>query len=126
MNEKFKNLYETAKNFSEKKILTEYAHYGKVACALETEKGSIYTGISLVADCGGFCAENAAILEMLKNNESKIVRIIAVADSEVRPPCGKCRDLIRMINVNNLNTLVMINESEVLTIKELLPYYWEH
>lgn len=126
MNEKFKTLYEMATEISGKRKLTEYAHCGKVACALETDEGMFYTGISLVADCGGFCAENAAILDMLKNNESKIVRIITVVDKEIRPPCGRCRDLIRMINDDNINTMVMINENQIFTINELLPYPWKH
>lgn len=45
-----------------------------------TDRGNIYTGICIVANCGiGFCAEHAAIAEMLKNNnnESRIMKIVA-------------------------------------------------
>lgn len=99
-------------------------YYGKVACALETDKGNIYTGISLVADCGGFCAENAAILEMLKHDETRIIRIVADCGGEIRPPCGKCCDLIRMMNEENIEAETLVSMNEVHSIKELLPFPW--
>jgi cytidine deaminase len=122
----FKMLFDVASKLAGKKTLTDYAHYGKVASALITDKGNVYSGISLVTDCGGFCAENGAILEMLKNNESKIKKIIAVSNNEVRPLCGRCREIIRMIDDNNMKTEVMVDEKEIKTIEELIPYAWKH
>jgi cytidine deaminase len=46
---------------------------GSVSCALMTNAGTIYTGICLDLACGiGFCAEHAAIAEMLKARETVI------------------------------------------------------
>lgn len=47
MTKEFEKLFSIAQGLANKKILTEYAHYGKVSCALETDKHNIYTGISL-------------------------------------------------------------------------------
>ena len=48
----------------------------------------------MVAACGiGFCAEHAAIIEMLKNDESRIVKIIETDKHGVTPACGRCREL---------------------------------
>lgn len=61
---------------------------------------------------------------MLKNNESRIVKIVASNANCVVPPCGRCREFIRMVNKDNLEALVMIGENEVVKLKELLPYAW--
>ena len=46
---------------------------GSVSSALMTSKGNTYTGICLDLACGiGFCAEHAAIAEMLKARETAI------------------------------------------------------
>lgn len=123
--EELQKLYHIANKLS-KKNSVYMGYYGKVACALKTQNGNIYTGVSLVVDCGGFCAENAAILEMLKHNETKIKYIVAVCVGDIRPPCGKCCDLIRMIDEENSNTKTLISLNEFHTIKELLPYPWIH
>ena len=36
-------------------------------------------------------------------------------------PCGRCRELIRMIDNRNLKTKVMINEDKILELEQLLP-----
>ena len=85
--------------------------------------GKIYTGISINSKCAlGNCAEHAAILEMLKNGESEIKKMVSYsAKGCVYSPCGKCRELIRMINNKNLKTKVMVSEQKICTIEELLP-----
>ncbi len=56
---------------------------GAVSCALMTNKGTIYRGICLDLACGiGFCAEHAAIAEMLKARETVIDYIVAVKFKE--------------------------------------------
>ena len=67
---------------------------GDVAAALVTSAGNLYTGICIDAECGiGFCAEHAAVAEMLKARDSAVRMIVAVdRDGAVLPPCGRCRD----------------------------------
>lgn len=123
MDKDFEKLIDEAKKIAGKKILSEYASYGHVDCALMTDKGNIYTGICIDSNCAlGNCAEYAAIAEMLKNNESKIKKIVAYsAKGKIYAPCGRCRELIRMVDNSNFETEVMVNENKVYKLKDLLP-----
>lgn len=50
-----------------------------VGAAVRSRSGRIYTGICLDLACGiGFCAEHAAVAEMLKHRESEIAVVVAV------------------------------------------------
>lgn len=85
--------------------------------------GKIYTGININSKCAlGNCAEHAAILDMLKNGESEIKKLVAYSvKGYIYSPCGRCRELIRMINIKNLKTKVLVSENKICTIEELLP-----
>jgi len=123
MDKDFEKLLNEAKKLANKRILSEYAYCGHVACALLTKGGNIYTGINIDANCSlGNCAEYGAIVEMLKNNETEIDKIVAYsAKGVIYSPCGRCRELIRMINTSNLETKVLVSENKICTLKELLP-----
>lgn len=123
MDKDFEILLREAKKLANKRILSEYASCGHVGCALLTKSGNIYTGLCIDSNCAlGNCAEYAAIAEMLKNNESEIKKIVAyAAKGRVYSPCGRCRELIRMVNTANLETEVMVSEDKICKLKELLP-----
>ena len=123
MDKDFSKLIEEAKNIAGKRILSDYASCGHVGCALLTKKGNIYTGICIDANCAlGNCAEYAAIAEMLKNNESEIDKIVAYsAKGKIYAPCGRCRELIRMVNNLNLETKVMVEDNKICKLEDLLP-----
>ena len=123
MDEEFQILIEKAKKIAKKRLLNEYAFCGHVGCALMTIDGNIYTGISTEFKCAlGKCAEYAAIAEMLKHNESEIKKIVSFsAKGVIYPPCGSCRELIRMVNTKNLEAEIMVSENKVCKLKELLP-----
>ena len=123
MDKDFENLLKEAKKLAHKRKLSEYASCGHVGVALLTKSGNIYTGISIDSNCAlGKCAEYSAISEMLKNNESEIDKIVAYsAKGKIYPPCGSCRELIRMDNEKNLKTKVLVDEEKVCTIEDLLP-----
>ena len=90
-----------------------------------TDKGNIYTGVYIEAKCGiGFCAEHSAIAEMIKHGETRIVKIVSAKKGQIYPPCGRCRELIRMLDEENLKTEVLLEDGKVVTIGELLPYPW--
>lgn len=65
-----------------------------VAAALVTAESSVFTGVCVDTACSlGFCAEHAAIAEMLKARQSRVQMIAAVnKDGAVLPPCGRCRN----------------------------------
>ena len=96
-----------------------------VAAAARSRSGRIYTGVCVDTACSlGFCAEHAAIAEMLKARESEIDTIVAVCGSAIVPPCGRCRELIRQINAANTTTRVIVASGRVATLSELLPFEW--
>jgi cytidine deaminase len=96
---------------------------GTVAAALVTAESHIYTGVCMDTACSlGFCAEHAAIAEMLKSRESEVRMIVAVNEGGmVLPPCGRCRELLWQIDVRNQNTWVVLGDQEGGRLRELLP-----
>ena len=95
---------------------------GAVAAALETASGNVYTGICVDMQCGiGFCAEHAAVAEMLKAREWEIKTIVAVTKEGIVPPCGRCREMLWQVNERNCNTRVIVASGKVLSLADLLP-----
>lgn len=123
MDKDFEMLLNEAKKIAKKRILSEYASCGHVGCALLTKAGNVYTGICIDSNCAlGNCAEYPAIADMLKNNESEIAKIVAYsAKGKIYAPCGRCREIIRMVNTANLETEVMVSETKICKLKDLLP-----
>jgi cytidine deaminase len=105
---------------------SEVCESGSVGAALLTKDGNIYTGVCIDTACSlGFCAEHAAIGEMLKHRESRVVMIVAITDKkEIIPPCGRCRELLAQVNKANMSTKVVISRNKTVTLRELLPHYW--
>lgn len=102
---------------------------GDVGCALLSGSGKVYTGICAATGSNVFCAEQAAIGQMITNQEFDIQTIVAVWKDEngkifVIPPCGNCRQMLREINEDNLeNTDVVLDTDKTVKLKELLPYF---
>ena len=102
---------------------------GDVGCALITDQGNVYRGVCIDTGSGtGFCAEHSAIAAMVTAGELNINKIVAVwKDASgvplVLPPCGRCREFIRQISEDNLETDVVLAKDNVVKLKELLPYH---
>lgn len=94
-----------------------------VAAALVTASGAVYTGVCVDAECGiGFCAEHAAVAEMLKARESEVRMIVAVnEDGAIMSPCGRCRELLWQIDSRNASTRVLLGAQNEAPLRELLP-----
>ncbi|MDF2985857.1 MAG: CMP/dCMP deaminase zinc-binding protein [Eubacterium sp.] len=107
--------------------LSKDCYVASVASALLTDKGNVYTGVCIDTACSmGFCAEHAAIAQMITNEESRIVKIVAVgAGGKIYPPCGRCREFIYQINNDNLKAEVLVAEGKAVKLEELLPYRFE-
>ena len=98
---------------------------GSVGAALRTVNGNIYTGICIDLSCGlGFCAEVAAIAEMLKHRETQIEQIVAVSRDTILPPCGRCRETMAQLDPRNFDCRVIVAEDQEVILKELLPKHW--
>ena len=120
-------LIEKAKQAARFHKTSEDVVIGEVGCALVTDKDNIYIGASIDAGCGiGFCAEHSAIASMVTNGEYRIKKIVAVSgDGAVLPPCGRCRELMYQINEDNWNTEIIVGETRVVKLKDLLPEPWQ-
>lgn len=126
MDNEFEVLTSVAKKLAGDTVVSDYVRCGHVACALLTDAGNVYTGISINAKCGiGFCAEHSAIADMLKAGESCIVKIVSSSSNNVVVSCGRCLEFIRQLNNENINTKVLLKNGEVKTLGELLPVRWE-
>ncbi len=96
-----------------------------VGAALRTISGALHTGVCVHMACGiGFCAEHAAIAEMLKHREVEIAAIAAVGESGVLSPCGRCRELMAQLSPRNAETKIVLPGERVLRLRELLPEHW--
>ncbi len=100
---------------------------GDVGCALVTDKGNVYLGISIDTCCGiGFCAEHSAIAAMVTHGEHVIKKIVAVVEGgKPIPPCGRCREFMHQIHEKNLETQVIIGKNKTVELKDLLPFPWD-
>ena len=75
---------------------------GTVGAAIRTAAGSVYTGICIDLGCGlGFCAEVAAMAEMLKHRET-----------------------MAQVDARNLRCRVLLPAQRETTLADLLPEHW--
>ena len=96
-----------------------------VAATVLTKSGRVYTGVCLHVSCGiGFCAEHAAIAEMIKGRETLIDMIVAVCDAGVVSPCGRCRELMVQVDPRNFDAHVALPNGRIAKLRELLPDHW--
>jgi len=111
-----------AKSVAITKQVADETIVGEVGAALITDRGNVYTGVSIHAPSGlGFCGEASAIAAMVTNGENRIKAIVATdGQGNVYSPCGRCREMIRQINKANMDTDVIL-ANKVLKLKDLLP-----
>jgi len=106
--------------------LSPTASVGDVGCALVTDKGTVYIGVSIDTACSmGFCAEHNAIGAMITHGESRIVKLAAVDwNGNVVPPCGRCREFIFQIDPQNADTIIILSGGREKALRDLLPEHW--
>ncbi len=119
-----KALMAAARNVAGDFACSQECSAGSVGAALLSESGEVFTGICIDARSSlGFCAEHAAIAEMLKQRQTRIRAIVAVDDKgAVLPPCGRCRELIRQTNPANWDTQVILPGGRIEPLSALLPF----
>ncbi len=127
MNKLHTKLIAKAKSVTKKRKLSAGCKSGDVGCALITDKGRIYAGVSIVADCGiGFCAEHSAVATMITKGETRIKAVVALDTyGRLLPPCGRCRELMFQINNKNLSADVILAEGKAVKLEKLLPKRWQ-
>jgi cytidine deaminase len=126
MNGARSKLIEAAKAVCGEFRLSENFSAGSVGAAVLTAKGNIYTGICIDLACGlGFCAEVAAVAEMLKARETHVLAVVAVSTAGVlRAPCGRCRETIAQVDTQNLDCDVILGDDREVPLRALLPEHW--
>ena len=125
MNEMRAQLIEAARAVCGEFPLYHELSAGGVGAAILTASGHIYTGICIDLSCGlGFCAEVAAIAEMLKGRETRIQAVVAVSGELILPPCGRCRETMAQIDPRNMDCQVIVAEDLEVPLRELLPRHW--
>jgi cytidine deaminase len=99
---------------------------GDVGCALVTDRGNVYVGVSIDTACSmGFCAEHNAVGNMITHGESRIVKLVAVDwNGRVIPPCGRCREFIYQVDPRNADTIIILSDGRERTLRDLLPEHW--
>lgn len=102
---------------------------GEVGAVLLTNAGLMFDGISLDLWCGiGFCAEHSAVANMVSHcSETQIQTIVAVGVDDTGTirilwPCGRCRQMLELVDSRNLKqTYVIISEEKKVRLEVLLP-----
>ena len=121
-----KKLIKTAKKyFGEKPIRGGFVK--EVGCALVTEKGKLFVGVNMDLASGiGFCAEHTAVSQMVtQTEETHIKRMVSVQEGGILTPCGRCRELLNLLDVRNFETEIIVDHDKKVKLKELLPMAWE-
>jgi cytidine deaminase len=98
-----------------------------VGCALVTDKGNVYLGVSIDTAGGmGSCAEHSAIAAMVTHGEHVIKKIVAVVeDGMPMSPCGRRREFMHQIHEGNFEAEVIIRKNKSVKLKDLLPFPWD-
>ena len=122
----FSELLKKAQAVTKPTMLSPWAEAGSVGAAILTQNGHVYVGVCIDTACSmGFCAEHAAAASMVTNGENKIAKVIAVnSEGIIFPPCGRCREFLSQLAVENLEAEVMVNAHTIVKLKDLLPYDW--
>ncbi len=118
--------FDTLRQAAEEVRKNAYAPYSgfAVGAAVEGESGAIYRGCNVENASFGLtiCAERTAIAQAVTAGESKLRRLLVVADTK-NPvaPCGACRQVMLEFGVEEVILCNMCGESRVFLMKELLP-----
>ena len=106
-----------------------YSHF-PVGAALECSDGTVFTGCNVENAAYGstICAERTAIVKAVSEGHREFVRIaIAGKSKDFCVPCGSCRQV--MMEFSPEMEVICLNgagESKTFTLRELLPYGFDH
>ncbi len=127
MPENFNQLLQYARKTLNPRRLSSFAEAGGVAAAIETDNGSIFTGVCIdTTSSMGFCAEHAAAAAMISAGFNQAIRMVAVNwNGKILPPCGRCREFISQLHYENGECQILVSEEKIVTLKDLLPFNWQ-
>ena len=128
MESDFKDLYQTAKNLLNPRIVSPFIEAGGVASAIRTLSGNVYVGVCIDTSCTlGMCAERNAIANMITHGENKIDKLVCVmSDGSVGSPCGVCREFLMQLHKDSgeMRILTSIDGYQSVRLIDLIPEWW--
>lgn len=129
MNDKWKELYEAAKQVLKPRDISKIMGAGGVAAAVESVSGKIYVGVCVDTSCTlGICAERNAIFNMITNGEDAIKRVIAInREGKAISPCGACREFMVQLMPEEYRKIEIMMDYEnkrIVTLGDLTPEWW--
>jgi cytidine deaminase len=104
-----------------------------VSAGVRTSKGTEYFGLDVDSELSteGMCAEFSAIGAMVTGGERNLHTIVAVCHDggekySVIPPCGRCRELLKIFGNPNVIVPLGRNTSDLkkVELSDLLPLDW--
>ncbi len=105
-----------------------YSPYSKfkVGCALEDDQGRLFTGCNVenANYSESLCAERTAIVKMVSEGGSRVIRVAVVTSSE-EPcfPCGSCLQVLQEFGLPKVLSFdVHEKEYKEVALEALLPY----
>jgi len=117
-----RELIETARALVTEMNLGDGNSAGGVGAAIRTVGGNVYTGVCIDLGSGlGFCAEVAAMAQMVTHRETQIEAVVAATFEGILPPCGRCRETMSQIDPRNVDCTVIVSEAEDVRLRDLLP-----
>lgn len=122
-------MLEKAKSLLNERYISPFMEVAGVSAVLETDKGNIYYGVNIDADCGiGICAERNACANMITHGENKIVKLLCYKDGSIVLPCGVCREFLLQLHIDNKDMDIVLDPESGETIKliDLMPSWWGH
>lgn len=113
---------ESAKNLIDK----HRSDVHKVGAVLQSNDGTLYTGVSVQGQKLHLCSEWTAITKALMD-DAKITMAVAVhkngaGEYTIFPPCALCRELYVTYFPE---AKIIIDEENIIIAKELLPHAWK-
>ena len=129
MDNKWKELYDAAKQVLKPRNVSEIIEAGGVSAAVESVSGKIYVGVCVDTACTlGVCAERNAIFNMITNGEDAIKRVIAIdRNGKAIPPCGACREFMTQLmpeEYKNIEIMMDYKTCKIITLGDLTPEWW--
>lgn len=130
----WKKLIEEAKKQYHPEEISPFIMAHHVACALEAEDGSIFSGFCIEGASGviALCAERTAALNMYLQSGQKVVkRLVCCTDGHPDgtggwTPCGACREFFLQLSDKNKDMEILTDYDKKTTVKliDLIPDWW--
>ena len=104
-----------------------YVPYSRfaVGAAVEGASGRIYSGCNVENASYGLtnCAERTAVFNAISAGESKLLRLLVVADTTGPvAPCGACRQVMQEFSIQEIILCNTAGDFMTVVMSELLPY----